>query len=83
MDKTVIDLLDLWSLQTNVIKNDIENSKEFQDKLTKKIEMYDQSSDEQKEQIFKKAVNKKFLYKNISKIFKSRRDNNNNNNNNN
>ena len=61
-------------LQTKVIKrtiqsgslsqtNDIENSKEFQDKLTKKIEMYDQSSDVQREQIFKKAVNKKFLYK--------------------
>ena len=64
-------------LQTNVLKNDIENSKEFQDKLTKKIEMYDQSSDEQREEIFKKAVNKKFLYKNINKILKSRRDNNN------
>ena len=75
-------------LQTNVLKrtihsesvfktNDIENSKEFQDKLTKKIELYDQSTDEQREQIFKKAVNKKFLYKNISKILKTRRDNNN------
>ena len=66
-------------LQTNVIKrtiqfesvcqtNDIENSKEFQDKIAKRTEMYDQSFDEQKEQIFKKALNKKFLYKNISKI---------------
>ena len=75
MDKPVIDLLDIKSLQTNVLKNDIENSKEFQDKIAKRIEMYDQSSDEQREEIFKKAVNKKFLYKNISKILKSRSDN--------
>ena len=37
--------------------------------------MYDQSTDEQKKQIFKKAVNKTFLYKNISKILKTLRDN--------
>ena len=62
-------------LQTNVLKNDIENSQEFHDKIAKKIDIYDQSSDEQREQIFKKAVNKKFLYKNISKILNTRRDN--------
>ena len=56
--------------------NDIENSKEFQDKLTKKIEMYDQSTDEQKEQIFTKTMNKKFLYKHVHKIFRARKNNN-------
>ena len=46
------------------------NSKGFKDKIAKELEIYDQSTNQQKEQMFKDSITKLFLYKHIDTMFK-------------
>ena len=47
----------------------IMNSKAFKDKIAKKLEIYNQSTNEQKEQMFKDSIIKLFLDNHINDIF--------------
>ena len=47
----------------------IMNSKAFKDKITKELEIYNQSTNEQKEQMFKNSITKLFLHNHIDETF--------------
>ena len=51
--------------------NSIINSKEFKDKIAIELEIYDISTNQQKEQMFKDSITKLFLYNQINETFNS------------